>query len=82
MVHPQTDRHNLSAQRYLALNCVGEIEQRWLTSWMIEDKMAGMVEIIIGDIQARSFQSLIYLQREWLVVFRTKAEATRSVLSP
>ena len=49
---------------------------------MIEDKMAGMVEIIIGDIQARSSQSLIYLQREWLVVFRTKAEATRSVLSP
>ena len=82
MVHPQTDRHNLSAQRYLALNCVGEIEQRWLTSWMIEDKMAGMVEIIIGDIQLRSSQSLIYLQREWLVVFRTKAEATRSVLSP
>ena len=82
MVHPQTDRHNLPAQRYLTLNCLGETEQRWLTSWMIKDKMAGMVEIIIGDIQVRSSQSLIYLQREWLVVFRTKAEATRSVLSP
>ena len=82
MVHPQTDRHNLPAQRYLTLNCLGETEQRWLTSWMIEDKMSGMVEILVGGFQVRSSQSLMYLQREWLVVLRTKAEATRSVLSP
>ena len=44
--------------------------------------MAGMTEIIIGVIQVISSLSLIYLQREWLVVLRTKAEATRSVLSP
>ena len=53
VIHPQTDRHN--AQRYLTLNCVGETGQRWLTCWMIEDKMAGMVEILIGGIQVRSF---------------------------
>ena len=82
MIHPQTYGHNLPAQRYLTLNCEGETEQRWLTSWVIEDKMAGMTEIIIGVIQVISSLSLIYLQREWLVVLRTKAEATRSVFSP